>query len=284
MPDEDTLAAFAEWLEEDYAESTVRKFCADISTMATWGPAPPAAKRLKLRVQDYRLAWSRWDAFCTETDVENGLPEPQPLERRFGRRRRKDAARLKPALSIPESSWDALRERIRSDPSPQSRVLDVLVCSGLRIGDVLRLTEPLLRSALEREDGIGILRVKGARDVVFTTRDGSDSWARLYELLQKDQRVAAICSKTDDPQAAGASYQACRRALKAHAEAVGLEAREIHLHRTRRTVAVQLYKAGVRIEIISKVLQHQSIETTQRYLDESMADVAGKALARLNSR
>jgi len=269
---------FARWLTRHYARTTVRKLCADVATMARSGPEPPEAKRLAQRKQDFRWAWGRWAAFCKATNRRNMLPEPARHERQPGRRPK----RQRPALSIPEGPWAALRKRVRADSSITGRVLDVLVSTGLRIGDVLRVPESAIAEARARPDGVTVLEVKGAKPVIVSVRGAPKAWERLHDALKPGQLVADAVSPGSSWEAGSGAYARVRRALKAHAAEVGLDPATVHLHRTRRTVAVTLIRAGASLEEVQRVLQQNNRSTTERYVDEAMGDVATKALERIN--
>jgi integrase len=276
--DDRTLAHFAKWLSRFYADSSVRKIRTDVATMANSGVEPPESKRLGPRKQDFRWAWSRFDQWCIETGRDNELPEPPAAIKVPGRAPK----RLKPALSIPEGPWKQLRQRVRADDSVPGCVLDVLVCTGLRIGDVLRVDEPTIRTAFTREDGAAVLELKGSKPVIVSVRGAPKAWERLLGVLERDQRVCDAVSPGSSWSGTSAAYQRVRRALKAHATAVGLDERLVHLHRLRRTIGVTLIRAGASLEEVQRVLGHNRRMTTETYLDEQMSDVATRALQRIN--
>lgn len=55
--------------------------------------------------------------------------------------------------------------------------------------------------------------------------------------------------------------------LRSAIERAGLEAKGISWHSFRRTFATRLHKAGVSIFVISKMLGHSNVRTTQEYID-----------------
>lgn len=55
-------------------------------------------------------------------------------------------------------------------------------------------------------------------------------------------------------------------------ERAGVE--NVHPHRFRRTTATHARNRGMGLEMVSKMLRHESIETTMRYLDISEADLS----------
>jgi len=62
------------------------------------------------------------------------------------------------------------------------------------------------------------------------------------------------------------SNTAVRNALSRDCERAGLDQEGVDLHALRHTFASALLNAGTRIEVISRLLGHKNIETTQRYL------------------
>ena len=58
----------------------------------------------------------------------------------------------------------------------------------------------------------------------------------------------------------------------------------MHLHRLRRTVAVQLANTTGNKWLVQKALSHDDSSTTDGYLDESNAVEVAKALAEYNRR
>ena len=274
--DTPTLDRFEKWLLRDYATSSALKIRRDVSTMASYGPVPPQTARSG-RQADFRWAWRLWAAFCDAKNLENELTEPARAERQHGRKQR----RQKPALSLPADSWAALRKRVRADDDICGRVLDVLCCTGLRIGDVLRVDQPTIAEAMNRSDGAAVLLLKGSKPVIVSVAGARKAWTRLFEALELGQRVCDRVGKGGWQPGRG-PYKAVSRALKAHARAVGLDERTVHLHRTRRTVGVMLIKAGASLEEVQRVYGQSNRSTTERYLDEVMSDVATSALKRIN--
>lgn len=63
--------------------------------------------------------------------------------------------------------------------------------------------------------------------------------------------------------------------LRAAVERAGLEAKGISWHSFRRTFATRLHKAGVSIFVISKMLDHSDVRTTQEYIDVFSDQIEG---------
>lgn len=67
------------------------------------------------------------------------------------------------------------------------------------------------------------------------------------------------------------TVQGFERNLKRLAEKVGLE--DVTPHRFRRTFAIEFLKAGGSIYVLSKILDHSSIQTTEIYLNMDREDI-----------
>ena len=59
----------------------------------------------------------------------------------------------------------------------------------------------------------------------------------------------------------------CDRILRSAVERAALEAKGISWHSFRRTFATRLHRSGVSIYVISKMLDHADVRTTQEYID-----------------
>lgn len=286
------LVRFRKWLEqhEHLSPTTARKAVSDVQTMRTHGTSPPLSQRPAARYKDYLYAHALWADFCGFEDRRNTLPAPEPppapppTNRR--RRRKAEPKRLKEAVSIPDDEWKAFLRVVEADDSPPARVIDVLCSSALRVADVLRTPKSALTAAFGREDGLTIIRVKGGKDILYSVRAAEEEWRRLYALLKKSppsQLVAGIVSRSNDWTATGAAYKRCDRKLHELSELAGLESR-MHLHRLRRTLAVQFRRSTDSRFLTQKLLNHEDGETTDTYTDEAYVLEVAKALAEHNRK
>ena len=75
------------------------------------------------------------------------------------------------------------------------------------------------------------------------------------------------------------SNQWINRLLKKWAAAAGIK-KHMHFHVSRHTAATRLLEAGADLYVVSKILGHKSISTTQRYAKVTGAKMA-EALNRL---
>ena len=153
--------------------------------------------------------------------------------------------------------WDSFEketidEVIFRTTKPRNRlILELMARGGMRIGEVLRLTPDDIagQKLIIRDPKSG-----REQEVIFITQKIAD---RLREYINSkniafNQRIFPI------------SYEAARSMVKKAGEMVGVHLRP---HDLRRHAATYASRAGVPIEIVSKViLRHSNLSTTQMYL------------------
>lgn len=185
-------------------------------------------------------------------------------------------ARLKPAISMPDEDWDNLYGSLYPDRSPEAAVLRVMMTTGLRIGDVLRLPGHAVEAALDRQDGLLEAKVKGG-DIIKSSVAGASrpDWVRLGNLVDTTVAWAVAPYGTGSADAGEAAYQAVRRCLVAAGKRIGLSGR-VHLHRLRRTTLVQVLRSGADITVAKAMAGHKSLKTTEKYTDENIAGHAAR--------
>ena len=130
-------------------------------------------------------------------------------------------------------------------------ILELMARGGMRVGEVLKLTPDDIsgQKLLIRDPKSG-----REQEVIFITQKIAD---RLREYINSkniafNQRIFPI------------SYEAARSMVKKAGEMVGVRLRP---HDLRRHAATYASRAGVPIEIVSKIiLRHSNLSTTQMYL------------------
>jgi len=130
-------------------------------------------------------------------------------------------------------------------------ILELMARGGMRIGEVLKLTPADIqdRKLVLKEPKSG-----KEQEIIFIPQKVSDrlkTFVRENKIIDQE-RIFPIC------------YAASRAMVKKAGELVGIYLRP---HDLRRHSATFASRAGVPIEIISKViLRHANLSTTQRYL------------------
>lgn len=265
---------FKEWLEENkYRESTQKRYIAQL-------------RRAKNSLSDgvLKLPVSTLDALrCWVKYIENEKPKlnandqqlleiiKNDLEKNKSHGREKK--RKLEARSFTVDDLAALSEQIIKDTTPEGYVLHVLLDTGLRIGDILRLPVETIKSGLRA----GVLPVEVKRgDIVQVPIAGAkEVWWKLYRALKvSGQSTVAwwVCPNgTGNPEAGYGAYQCVNRRFKELGENVGVHGR-VHLHRLRRSFAIDALKHSGDITVVQQALGHRSVTSTQKYLDEVRID------------
>lgn len=178
--------------------------------------------------------------------------------------------RKKPAISFSGGDFSTLRGVLAQDRTLEGAVLLVMVATSIRVGDVLRLELAQLRAALRADEGVVVIVVKGGRKRVLPVDGAREAWERLAEACGRGSETVAdaVCpTSTWGARGGGGAYQRVNRHLRDLCRAHGLSGRA-HLHRVRRTVATNALKATKDIHLVSELLGHAHVATTEIYLDE----------------
>jgi len=130
-------------------------------------------------------------------------------------------------------------------------ILELMARGGMRIGEVLKLTPDDIsgQKLLIRDPKSG-----REQEVIFITQKIADRLREYINLkhIEFNQRIFPI------------SYEAARSMVKKAGEMVKVRLRP---HDLRRHAATYASRAGVPIEIVSKIiLRHSNLSTTQMYL------------------
>jgi site-specific recombinase XerD len=146
----------------------------------------------------------------------------------------------------------------------------VAVQTGLRLSEM---------TGLEREDlvlGTGAhLRVVGKGRKERCTPLAKPTQAVLTAWLRERQRgdgqVLFPSAKGERLSVHGVQYLLNKHRLTASSACPSLCQKRVTVHRLRHTMAMDLLQSGVRRSVIALWLGHESVETTQIYLDASLA-------------
>ena len=130
-------------------------------------------------------------------------------------------------------------------------IIELMARGGMRIGEVLKLTPEDIsgQKLLIRDPKSG-----REQEIIFITQKIADRLREYINLknIEFNQRIFPI------------SYEAARSMVKKAGEMVGVRLRP---HDLRRHAATYASRAGVPIEIVSKIiLRHSDLSTTQMYL------------------
>jgi len=284
------LDGFEAWLrQQGYAERTVQD-----TVMSARGLAARVREGREIpRGMWYRarrlLEWA--EVVQHELVLYPGLrvvAEPRPSASTGGRGpamgSRRKARRKLAAQSFSDEGWRALAGGISRSDTREARVLEVMMVSGLRIGDALRIRRADLMGSFESEQLP--VQVKGGEHRLLAVRGPLravlEKMAVAWGLEEHATRRTApdVASWLVPGSEARLPIDSARkrvyRTLGRIGEDVGLTGR-IHLHRMRRTIAVQALRLTGDVNTVGQLLGHAPGSTaTAAYLDEARPDDVAK--------
>lgn len=277
-----SAAEFESWLRaRHYAESTIR---VTVTGSALALKAATGSTPVKLH-PNARVSIRRYLAFVDDTNAalapvlrkrleELMTKKPVQLGGHVGKQKRK-----RKASAHEDDDWARLARALVEHDDIEARVLTVVVATGLRIGDLLRLPVEELRRGLR--EGVITVVAKGDREHLQPVEGAGGAWERLDTWIREHQRPApkniagAVCPKNDSPLAGDCAYQRVNRYLKELCRDLGVEGR-IHIHRMRRTVIMQALRVTKDIHAVMKLANHRDLRTTMAYTDEPMPERVGE--------
>lgn len=172
-----------------------------------------------------------------------------------------------PTQPLSPGQYQAMLGKIAAlfpDDDKQTRVHALLQCmrySGLAIGDTVRFPRASLRQV--QQNGRTV-------DVVITarTKNGNDVFVPIPPEVATEMRLCPNGhpdyffwnTGTGKPQSAVTNWQHDLRTLF---RAAGMA--DGHPHQLRDTFAVEMLGKGVPIELVSKMLGHESVKTTEKH-------------------
>ena len=271
-----SLRDFEAWLKrEGYARSTIHGTLKGAVRLLDdpHSELPAYTRSVAKRMLAYAdAADATWGTEIDAKLQQLTAPVDEGLSR-MQKRKRNRTKRQKLAQSYPDGAWKKLYAEVRADKTPAGAVLHVMMATGLRIADVLRLNRQRFTAA--RTTGRLRLVQKGQGERVLRLDGAPKSWGHLHRAWEGNgaETIAHLVSPGGDgsPLAGAAAYQAVKRRLKKHHRMLKLPGRA-HLHRLRRTVGVQALRVTEDIPAVQQLLGHASWKTTMGYLDEARPD------------
>jgi integrase len=162
------------------------------------------------------------------------------------------------------AAWHKLIAALAHDDEPAGVVLYALVATGLRVGDILQINRAAFRLAFKNQF-LCLGRKAEFLAVPFIAE--ASAWKRLKATWKRGNTVAEwLCPDcAGDPTTAGfGAYRQLDRHLKVVGKRLKLRGR-VHLHRIRRTVAMQQLRTDKDLDRVQKMLGHKSAQATARY-------------------
>lgn len=261
-----TTPAFSDWLRRNgYREATIVAYESHVESLQRNGAEG-------LRISTLRQYARGWDALrkyqrATGQPVSDPVPLPEkPINPRARGKKRRSQPR-----AWPEATWLALLERARRGDEPVDAALAVMLSTGMRASDVLRIRRSEL--AAFRETGRFVFEAKGGvdRDLVpdLGQADDVEALAARVEGTRGASNVAAFVTQgaSDSTLPSSAAYQRMRKRLKEYCRELGLP--PLRLHDARHTIALRVYERakGQHPELaVMALLGHANLATTLIYL------------------
>lgn len=180
--------------------------------------------------------------------------------------------RRKEKVPLSEMEWRELRGEISEavylrHHEPIRAGLNMLVCRGFRVADMLRIKRNEVSDALRR--GVLDCEGKGRKRLRFTV---ADYWADSLETFDRnlsdwDRVEDLICPKASDATRRASSGKAISRALKRCGKRVGLDEEDVHPHLLRHTYATLFYNQVKDPAKLQAHMQWDSIEVAMGYVN-----------------
>jgi integrase len=267
-PEEETLRAWM--VARDYAQRTILGTLVDLRTAQRLVQAGKTNARLRPTLRRVEACAEDLDNDALRALAGKLSPAVPPVKaaHRFGGRAKPKLGRE--ARSFTDEDWERLRGALGT--TPPELALGVMVATGLRVGDVLRLSRATLLEA--QGSGEVVLKLKGGVEVRQRLDGAPEAWAALLgPFLRSGAHDVGhwISPQTRSESGANGAYQAMRRALKRVCADAGIT-EEAWTHRIRRTVGVRAYRVTEDVLAVRDLLGHRRAVTTETYLSEARPD------------
>jgi site-specific recombinase XerD len=146
----------------------------------------------------------------------------------------------------------------------------VAVQTGLRLSEMTGLRrEDLIVGAGAHVRVIGKGRKERCTPIAKSTRTVLKAWLR--ERPRGDGQVLFPSAKGERLSVHGVQYLLNKHRVTASRSCPSLRQKRVTVHRLRHTMAMDLLQSGTDRSVIALWLGHESVETTQIYLDASLA-------------
>lgn len=136
-------------------------------------------------------------------------------------------------------------------------ILHFLSSTGCRVSEMTELN----REDVDLERLECIVHGKGNKERTVFMSDAAGAAIREYLEGRRDDNEALFVGRCRERLQPGG----VRFMLNELAERAGVE--HVHPHKFRRTRATELTRRGMPIQVVAKILGHEKIDTTMRYLD-----------------
>ena len=173
----------------------------------------------------------------------------------------------KEPASLPRNLSHEDLELLRWHPkSPRNQaIMELLVSSGMRIGELVRLNRDDL---LMNDRQIRVLG-KGNKERLVFFGPIAKFCIMTYLKSRKDDNPALLVNKYGERL----TSRSIEMQIKDHAEKAGIKDK-VTPHMLRHTFASGMYEQGADIDFIARLLGHESTETTRKYTSINSSEMA----------
>lgn len=160
---------------------------------------------------------------------------------------------------LTEQQQRIIKDILDSKPEHIRLAFRVMFVTGIRVGEAARL----------KPEDISIQQQR----VVLTVHHAKGDKSRMVPVT--DPEVAReLLDYTKTVPEGEPLFRVSKRTLQGHAENIKKRTGiPFTVHRTRHTFATNLLAAGVRLDVIQRVMGHSDISTTRRYAETSTRDI-----------
>lgn len=161
-------------------------------------------------------------------------------------------------IRLPFSAVEIDKMRSVCRQPKERAVLELLLSSGIRCDELCNVNVSdidLDRKTLHVRHG------KGAKDRIVFISDVAAEHIRVYLGKRKRNSEALFVSQMTKGRYTDSGIMQMVKQVGARAEVT-----DVHPHRFRRTFATEMHRRGMEIHMISKLMGHANIATTQRYI------------------
>lgn len=156
---------------------------------------------------------------------------------------------------------ELIRNEINRHPNSlrNAAIFELFLSSGLRLSEL----ESLKKDSVSLSDCKGIVLGKGNKERVFYFSERAKVCLIEYLNSRKDNKEWLFVQGNAPYNKLGSS--GIGYAIREIGRSAGVE--NTHPHRARRTLATRLVRKGMPLEQVSKILGHESLSVTMRYIE-----------------
>ena len=171
----------------------------------------------------------------------------------------------KPIVYLEQNEINIIMDKIRSESKPQFVNRDLAIISlgvgtGIRVGALVQIN---VKDIDFKENTIHVIE-KGAKERYLkfgqNTRNILSAWLIDRSTYFKDVDSDALFISQWKQRL---TVEGVRKLMKKYAD--GINGKHVTAHTMRKSAATNMVKAGIDIQTVADILNHQNIQTTRRY-------------------